>query len=228
MPLSKCLVCRQKFDRSVTHCPNDGSPLTPIASKSELEGTELDGRYSILKQVGSGAMGQVYKAQQLAMDRIVAIKVLDKKYIASENVVKRFHNEAKAASLLKSPHIISVYDFGFTQEGTPYIVTDFLAGTDLDALRETMGFLPVVKALKIISQVCEGIADAHDRGVLHRDIKPSNIMLIPMHNEAFFVKIVDFGIAKLHLEEDDMKLTKTGEIFGSPVFMSPEQCTSPH
>lgn len=224
MALSKCLVCRQKFDRSVTHCPKDGSPLTPIASESDMEGKELDGRYNILKLVGKGAMGQVYKAQQIAMDRIVAIKVLDKKYTASENVVKRFQNEAKAASLLKSPHIISVYDFGFTEDKTPYIVTDFLEGTDLDALIDERGKLSIETALSIAAQVCDGIADAHDKGVLHRDIKPSNIMLIPMHDQSYFVKIVDFGIAKLHIEEGDTKLTQTGEIFGSPVFMSPEQC----
>lgn len=167
-------------------------------------------------------MGSVYKARQIAIGRDVAVKMMSNQSI-DERATQRFVKEAMAMSALTHPHLISLIDFGETVEKIPFLVMEYLDGTTLSKLIGKNG-LPIQTALKIAEQIAEGLAHAHARGFIHRDLKPSNVMLIGDSQD--FVKIVDLGIVKA-LDKDGaeaMRLTHTGEIFGSPLYMSPEQC----
>ena len=217
------MTCGREFDWETTICPDDNTPLTALGEEDQLVGTTLADRYEIMEVIGGGGMGLVYKARHKLMNRIVAIKMLHKHMISSKDTLKRFQLEAQAASCLSLPNILTVYDFGLTNEGQPYMVMDYLEGTSLaDVLEEEHHILPE-RGVNIFIQACAGLAHAHQKGVLHRDIKPSNIMLVNFGDQADFVKIVDFGIAKL-LNQGVGELTKTGEVYGSPSYMSPEQC----
>lgn len=185
----------------------------------------LSDRYEIIEEIGQGAMGVVYRARHRLMKRLVAIKMLHESLVANQLARKRFEHEAQAISSLNHPNIMSVYDFGIADDGKPYLVVEFLQGIDLEALGKDIGSLPVSRAVPIFKQACAGLAHAHNIGVVHRDIKPSNFMLVKVDGQEDFVKIVDFGIAKLAQgQSGGVGLTTTGEIFGSPLYMSPEQC----
>lgn len=220
-----CITCGQEYDQHESVCPDDGTILTPL-NDDKLVGTILADRYEVLEVIGGGGMGLVYKARHRLMNRIVAIKTLHRHLISSAETLKRFQLEAQAASCLSLPNILTIYDFGITNEGQPYMVMDYLEGISLSDILEKEGHLSCERFLNIFSQACAGLAHAHQKGVLHRDVKPSNIMLVVYGDQADFVKIVDFGIAKLLNQGDGGAgtLTRTGEVYGSPSFMSPEQC----
>ncbi len=174
------------------------------------------GRYRILGELGRGAMGIVYEAEDPSLDRSVALKtiILSDDTEARKDYEKRFLLEAKASARLTHPHIVTVYDFG--EEGDlGYMAMELLEGTELRA-RMLSGEIPTVEAVDIAAQVADGLGYAHGRGVVHRDIKPSNIMLLPRGQ----VKIMDFGIARMRTS--DLK-TSTGVVLGTPKYMSPEQ-----
>lgn len=201
------------------------SASVPASTENDpLIGTLLEDRYRILSVVGRGGMGVVYRAKQEYMDRIVAVKMLQPQLVKDAITVKRFEQEAKSASRLMHPNIITLHDYGFVGE-IPYLVMDFVQGTSLSELIKSGGQLGVMKSINIFAQVCDALEHAHRNGIVHRDLKPGNIMLLQTDQQEDFVKVVDFGVAKiLEVEEDGQRLTSTGEIFGSPVYMSPEQC----
>jgi serine/threonine protein kinase len=220
-----CLECNRQFTGIVAACPHDGTNLIPLA-RDPMVGTCLMGKYDIIDVIGHGGMGVVYKGRQVLMDRTVAIKMLQSQHIADSMSVKRFHQEGKAASKMNHPHVITVYDFGVTpNSGQPFIVMDYLLGTDLSTIIKEEGQLGVERSLKILAQSTDALDHAHRMGVIHRDLKPSNIMLIDYEDEKDFVKVVDFGVAKLiSAGGEQQRLTQMGEVCGSPVYMSPEQC----
>jgi serine/threonine protein kinase len=200
-------------------------PLSDLATESAalaLVGSTFAGRFEILSVLGSGGMSTVYKAKHLLLDRFVAVKVI----LAGQlhpKAVRRFQQEAKTATALNHPNIATVREFGQDPSGCLYLVMDFVEGITLsDAIKET-GSLSPERVEKIISQVCDGLKHAHDNGVIHRDLKPANIIL-SNGPDGETPKIVDFGIAKLVSEENQSNLTQTGEMFGTPNYMSPEQC----
>ncbi len=186
----------------------------------------IDGRYQILSILGKGGMGTVFLAKHLVLNRIRAVKVLHPHLCSDGNAVIRFRNEAAAVSALEHANIIAVHDSGATAAGTPYIAMDFVEGDSLSELIQEEGALPVDRALPIFRQVAEALSHAHEKGIVHRDLKPSNILLVNSPDRKDFVKVVDFGIAKILPQENavEQKLTQTGDIFGSPLYMSPEQC----
>lgn len=189
-------------------------------------GRVVENRFEISSFVGRGGMAVVYKAQHRQVDRTVAIKFLQKSY-ADEGVnLERFKREAKLVNSLFHPNIINMYSFGILDSGEPYLVFDYIDGVSLSERIQANGRLPQEQAANIFKQVCDGVGYAHENGILHRDLKPSNIMLIPGETGKDHVKILDFGIAKLlpEVEEHAQQLTQAGEIFGSPLYMSPEQC----
>jgi serine/threonine protein kinase len=191
-----------------------------------LVGTSIADKYEILSVLGQGGMSVVFKARHLLMKKSVAIKVLLPQLVLNPQSLKRFQQEASASSSLSHPNVITVYDFGVSAHGLPYLVMDLLHGVSLaDEVRDN-GPLEVGRALKIFIQAADALCEAHRKGVIHRDLKPSNIMLESTDTHDDVVKIVDFGIAKVLPQEGDdfQKLTQTGEIFGSPYYMSPEQC----
>lgn len=220
-----CITCSREFGGEVTLCPHDGTRLTPL-SQADLLGTVLDGRYEVTEVIGGGGMGLVYKARHSFMNRTVAIKVLHKHMIANTDALKRFRLEAEAVSCLNVPNILTVYDFGVSKQGQPYMVMDYLQGTSLGDVLGVEQRLGVDRSLNIFIQICRALEHAHEKNVIHRDLKPSNIMLLNVAGQNDFVKIVDFGIAKMlgRPEGQSEHLTRTGEVFGSPLYMSPEQC----
>lgn len=189
-------------------------------------GSTIGDKYEILAVVGGGAMGLVYKARHTLMKRTVALKMLHPNMVVDEGTVKRFQKEAEALSCLNHPNILTVFDFGVSKTGQPYLVTDYLEGQTVAELLEQNERADWMRTLRIFTQVCSALAHAHKHGVIHRDIKPSNIMLVNFEEQPDFVKILDFGIAKVisDVPEGSSSLTRTGEVFGSPLYMSPEQC----
>lgn len=223
-----CLACNREFQEpGLSTCPHDGTSLIALKSEDEFIGQTLAGKYDVTEQIGKGGMGVVYKANQQMLDRVVAIKMLQAELVSDENSNKRFQQEAKAASCLSHPHIITLYDYGVLQGGgQPYLVMEYLEGVPLIDEIRGRGPLDPFRAVKIFSEVADGLYHAHTQGIVHRDLKPSNIILVERDGDPDFVKIVDFGLAKLMpwSGKESQHLTKTGEVFGSPIYMSPEQC----
>lgn len=224
-----CLECHRQFTGIVAACPHDNSMLVPVA-QDPLIGTKLAGKYEIMSVLGTGGMGVVYKGRQDVMDRIVAIKMLQSHHLNDSMSVKRFQQEGRATCKLNHPHIITVYDFGISQQtGQPFIVMDYLQGVPLSDVIKQEGQVGVERALKIFSQSADALGHAHKQGIIHRDLKPSNIVLISYDGDKDFVKVVDFGVAQIMEDaqgstENHQRLTQMGEVCGSPVYMSPEQC----
>ncbi|MDP3508958.1 MAG: protein kinase [Candidatus Melainabacteria bacterium] len=220
-----CTVCKREFPPTQAVCPHDKSMLM-FVQKDELLGTILNDRYRVLSEVGRGGMSIVYKGLHEMMDRTVAIKMLQTQHVTDQLSIKRFQQEAQAASHLQHPHVITVYDCGVVATGQPYIVMDFLEGQSLSDVVKAENYIAYQRAIPIFISATEALEHAHQKGVIHRDLKSSNIMLVEVEGRRDFVKVVDFGIAKLTTAsgKTPQNLTQTGEIFGSPIYMSPEQC----
>ncbi len=195
-------------------------------------GVEIDGKYRLLSPLGAGAMGAVWLAEQLSVDRKVAVKLLHQNENKSRTVDARFEVEAKAIARLNHPNCITLFDFGYSEELTAfYTVIEYVKGHVLSKkMGAPMGFND---ATAIIKQVAKGLDHAHFHNILHRDLKPDNLMLAAQSDGSELLKILDFGIAKIvHGEfgvdsgEQEIRLTKAGEVFGTPAYMSPEQARS--
>ncbi len=223
--LSKfCINCGDKFASGMTKCPKDGSDLMEL--RQDMIGTTFAKKYQITSILGEGGMSVVYKAKHKYMERVVAVKVLHKHLVADAVALQRFQQESQAASSLSHPNIVTVYDFGI-EDGQAFFVMDCLEGPTLQDILEKQERISSQEATSILVQLCDGLEHAHRKGVVHRDLKPSNVVLMPQEDGSQLLKIVDFGIAKLMPGEDGktrQALTQTGEVFGSPLFMSPEQC----
>lgn len=191
----------------------------------DLVGRVFFGEYTITKKLGEGGMGAVYLARQNAIDQNVALKVLHAKAAESDEIVQRFHREAKVISMLSHPNIVRVFIFGRTEDDLLYLVMEYVQGRELRHRLEETGALEELLAIKIMKQTCSALAEAHDLGIIHRDLKPDNILLTEFRGEKNFVKILDFGIAKLkHPDgQPDQKLTQAGIVYGTPEYLSPEQ-----
>jgi serine/threonine-protein kinase len=198
---------------------------TANRSIDPLVGSELEGRYRVLRVIGEGGMGIVYEGEHVLIERRVAIKVLRDDFCKRADVVERFRREAKSASRIGHPNIVDVLDFGETPTGASYFVMEMLHGEDLADVLAREGALSPERAALIVYQCCHALAAAHDKGIVHRDLKPENIFLIERDGSADFVKIVDFGVAKMSEQEvsSPRRLTRSGMIFGTPEYMSPEQ-----
>ncbi len=183
-------------------------------------GKVIDGRYEIQARIGEGGMGVVYKARQLSIDRVIALKMLNQQMAGDQQWVQRFYNEAKACSRLQHPNTIRMFDFGQTSDQRLFMTMEFLDGVSLRQALQT-GPLAAHRVVKILIQCCASLAEAHSIGIIHRDIKPDNVFLLNMAGSPDFVKLLDFSVAKL-LEGDRMK-TQAGVVFGTPQYMSPEQ-----
>jgi serine/threonine-protein kinase len=193
----------------------------PPAPVDPYVGTTFDGRYKIESVLGEGGMGVVYLARHKVIDKKVAVKVLRADMAREKEITDRFLQEAKAASSIGNPHIIDISDFGHLPDGSTYFVMEWLDGTPLSKALEEVKPLPVMRLCHVARQIAEALASAHQRSIVHRDLKPDNIFLIKRGSEPDFVKILDFGIAKV--STGTSKLTRAGSVFGTPHYMSPEQ-----
>jgi eukaryotic-like serine/threonine-protein kinase len=186
-----------------------------------LIGQVLDGRYKIEKVLGEGGMGIVYKAVHTSLGKPLAIKVLRPEVSKNEEIVMRFKQEAQSASQIGNPHIIDISDFGTLADGSTYFAMEFLGGRSLTAaLTETR--FTTERTIHVIKQLANALGAAHEIGIVHRDMKPDNVQLLDRGSHKDFVKVLDFGIAKVG--GSTSKLTQAGQVFGTPHYMSPEQC----
>lgn len=190
------------------------------------EDEQFAGRYRVLHQIGHGGMGRIYQAVDMPNNRVVALKVLHPHLVEDEQARKRFEREARATIHLRHPNLLMVHDYGFSDEGLPFIAMEYLDGEVLQKLLVLDGPLEVRRFLTIFLQTCSALHHAHINRVIHRDVKPANIMLIKVDHNSDLAKLVDFGIAKIVRADGKtaQKLTQTGDVFGSPFYMSPEQC----
>ena len=204
------------------------TPPAYVPPTDPLLGQVLAGRYLIQKKLGEGGMGAVYLAQHTVLEKAVALKVLHGEFARKPDLVERFMQEAKAASRIRHENVIDISDFGATNDGLVFFAMELLSGHDLHEevarARLAQQRLPWERSRKIFLQICSALAAAHAQGIVHRDLKPENIYLVEWLGHKDFVKLLDFGIAKLtEVSEGDRKLTRTGMLFGTPEYMSPEQ-----
>jgi serine/threonine-protein kinase len=200
--------------------------LPPTASDDPLVGRVIAGRLRIERLLGVGTMGKVYRAEHLALAQPVAVKVLHRHLMGDESLARRFQREAKSAFALRHPNSISIHDFGATEEGMLYIAMELLGGRSLHDVLADAGPLPPERIERILSQVCLALDAAHFQRIVHRDLKPENIMVEDRRGDPDFVKVCDFGIAKVidpQANDPAASITLAGMVCGTPEYMSPEQ-----
>jgi eukaryotic-like serine/threonine-protein kinase len=220
-----------------TLCVYCGASLTPSQPKTRplpakstdpLVGRTVAGRFHVEELIGQGGMGKVYRARHLALDRSVVLKMLKPALLEDPTIVGRFEREAKAASRLNHANVIQILDFGREEkDGTLYIVMEFVQGKDLRVILRDEWPLAEDRLCNIMAQVCAALSEAHAHNIIHRDLKPENVMVEDRRDQADFVKVLDFGIAKL-LDAEGPGLTSTDVVCGTPQYMAPEQATGTH
>jgi serine/threonine-protein kinase len=239
--LNQCPTCKAVLDPGVRFCPHDGTPLTETAAVGASAATptgarpksvELNlpvvvgGRYKLIEPRGGGGMAKVYKAEDLTLQRIVAVKLINPELRTEQEFDARFQREARIASQLQDPHIVAVHDFGLDPTLGPYLVMEYLEGQSLRERLQTGGPLPLKAGLQISGQLLLALTHAHEKGIVHRDIKPDNVFLVTQSGVRMHVRVLDFGIARIlrHGEPGPSHtLTSPGAVLGTPRYMSPEQ-----
>lgn len=230
-----CPSCGRSFGADVLFCPTDGIPLSLRASGPSSGGgldpylgLKLLGQIEIKKLAGAGSMARVYRAFQHGVEREVAVKILHRELSSNPELVDRFHREARVASKVAHPNVVQVLLTAQLPEDNPQVggelalVMEYLDGMSLQsALQASGGALALPRALHIVLQICDAVGEAHELGVVHRDLKPENVMLVRRGNDPDFVKVLDFGLARLNTR-DASYATRAGAIFGSPRYISPE------
>ncbi len=186
----------------------------------------LNGQFRILQKIGTGGMGAVYKALQPEMNRMVGVKILHPKLTNRKDLVARFRREARAMSHLTHPNTVKVFLYGELEDGSLYIIMEYLDGKNMNQTVRAEGPMPVERGLPILIQVCGALEEAHRAGIIHRDLKPENIFLCQQGGLKDYAKVLDFGLAKVterEMRPGSIILTQEGMVFGTPEFMSPEQ-----
>ncbi|WP_394850910.1 serine/threonine protein kinase [Pendulispora brunnea] len=197
-------------------------PVVPLPK----EGDVIAGKFRVERVLAVGGMGVVFAAQHMIMGQRVAVKMLLPDALSVPSAVERFHREAQAAANIRNEHVVRIMDVGHTDTGAPYIVMEFLVGSDLGELIERRKNIPIEEAVDYLLQACEAMADAHRIGIVHRDLKPGNVFLTRRTDHTPLIKVLDFGISKIGEEimgQKQWQLTRTHVMMGSPLYMSPEQ-----
>jgi serine/threonine-protein kinase len=207
----------------------EGSPeddTEDSSTKSTIQRC-IDNRYDIIRPLGEGGMGSVFLVHDRVLDKHMAIKMLRDDVSQADGILaKRFEQEARSALEMTHVNVVAAYGQGRDTSGAPYLVMDYIEGVSLSELIQSQGVMEIHYALDIFMQVCEALTHAHTKNLIHRDIKPANVLLRPIEGGGAMVKLVDFGIAKTLplFDHETRALTQTGEILGSPAYMSPEHC----
>jgi len=225
--MQACTKCGQPVEGQPNFCPSCGSSLTigHYDGNTGLLGRVIDGTFRVDQLIGEGAMGRVYLSHHINLRKDVALKILRSSLVSDATVVRRFEREAQAASRLNHPNCIAIYGFGQEDEGELlWMAMEYVEGRDLGTIITEDAPLPFQRVVNIMSQVCEALDEAHSARVIHRDLKPANIVCFQHRRNPDFVKVLDFGIAKIVDPEDNSQpLTRDGIVCGTPAYMSPEQ-----
>lgn len=220
--MTPCQHCGLPHPPGTPNCPRTGESM----SQPGPVGTRID-RYQVESLLGSGGFGAVYRARHVHTEGAVALKVLKKALGADGAMVERFLREARAAAAVGSEHIVRVLDAGQATDGTPFLALELLEGADLQGLAQQVGPLPPMRLVLLALQVLEGLDAAHRKGIVHRDMKPANVFVVRKTDDRGtdkdFVKLLDFGISKMHADGATTGLTMTGMAMGTPSYMAPEQ-----
>ena len=206
-----------------THAGSGSAPApTPTIEVDENIGQVIHDRYRLVRQLGRGGMGTVYMAEHATLPKTFAVKLLNARYASRREFAARFLLEAQAVSLIDHPNVVGVVDFGTTHAGATFLVMEHLRGEPLKALCRREGALPWPRVRHLMVQVCQALQAAHAAGIIHRDIKPDNVLRTTQGQDEDFVKVLDFGLAKIQAGEG-LRLTRTGMVLGTPEYMAPEQ-----
>lgn len=222
-----CPACLTRFEEGIARCPqHPGEALLTVVPGDPLCGTLVADRFLVLQRVGSGAMGVVYRALQVAVRRAVALKVMapatDGDRVDREKATARFSREARAMAALRSPHTVTVHDFGSLPDGGHYIAMELLTGRSLLQLMRSEGRVEPARLVPLLTHICLSLEEAHARGLVHRDLKPGNVMVETREDGTEYAKVLDFGLVKSLLSES-AELTEEGTSLGTPAYMAPEQ-----
>ena len=231
-----CPACGAALDQGARYCGACGSAIAPTRSSQHqaqtappprnIIGHEVGGRYRILAKLGEGGMGAVYRAEQISLKRVVALKVLKPELSAEPGLVRRFNAEATLAAKLNHPNTVTLFDFGQDDDGSLFIAMEYIEGKSLRQVLVKEGPMAPERLVAITNQICGSLADAHATGIVHRDLKPDNVMLFARGKQTEAVSVLDFGIAKLRDEQGNITqqpMTRAGDILGTPQYMAPEQ-----
>ncbi|MGB8933037.1 MAG: serine/threonine-protein kinase, partial [Anaeromyxobacteraceae bacterium] len=219
--MSVCAECKKEFADTARFCPFCGAVATAAAQVDPYLGQLVGGKFRIERLLGQGGMGKVYLANHQVLDQKVVLKVLHREYAEDADTVKRFQHEGRAASRLRHPNVIQVLDFGAMEDGTLFMAMEYLPGQDLAGIIQREFPLGDRRVARIGAQILSALSEAHAQNVIHRDLKPENVMVEDRRGEPDFVKVLDFGIAKI--TDAKTKLTQAGLVCGTPEYMSPEQ-----
>lgn len=218
-----CPRCGAKYDAVAVFCQKDGAPLRLLEEDYDPRiGQILLDQFRIEQRIGAGGMGIVYRARQTTLGRDVAIKILQPDLAQNPDAVRRFHREARISTAIDHPNVVRVFLFGQLPDGSLYLVMELLRGKPLADVLRVEPRLPVSRALHIAVQVAEGVGEAHAQGVVHRDVKPENVFLVAKGRDPDFVKVLDFGIARLLRADEQTQATQSGLVFGTARYISPE------
>jgi serine/threonine-protein kinase len=229
-----CPHCHAPIVEGARFCPSCGKATSPTESGTswpaagsapDLVGREIAGRYRIVKKLGEGGMGAVYRGEQLSLKRAVAVKLLKPELGANQVILRRFNAEAEAVAKLSHPNTVNIYDFGQDSDGSLFIAMEFIEGRSLREAIQTEGPFSATRALHIALQVAASLSDAHAHAIVHRDLKPDNVMLQERGRTKDVVRVLDFGIAKLRDDNraTQQAMTQAGDMLGTPQYMAPEQ-----
>lgn len=219
-----CKTCMISQRDGGNFCVDCGNELVPIRSvEDNCIGEVVGGKFTIVEKIGSGGMGEVYRGINEPIDQQVAIKFLNEKFTSDEKIVLRFLNEARSYCKVNHPNAVTLLEYGQHDDGSLYLITEFIEGDDLTEVVRRKGPLSTETIVNVGVQMCEVLSAAHSQGIIHRDLKPDNLMLITGTRGRYAVKVLDFGIAKIADDDRRGPMTETGSVFGTPEFMSPEQ-----
>jgi tRNA A-37 threonylcarbamoyl transferase component Bud32 len=224
--LTQCTKCDGNVDEGALFCPHCGEPVP--YNEPDVDpfiGRTVSQRYKVVQRIARGGMGEVYLARHNDLNQRVAVKFLHRRFADDEAFVTRFFNEARSACRVDHPNAVTIYDFGRLEDGTVYIVMEFVDGVPLKDMIQRDGRVEPALALTVAREVAEVLSAAHAQSIIHRDVKPDNIMVRDHAKGRVTVKMLDFGIAKILDDEMGSSLTQTGVTFGTPEYMSPEQAS---
>ncbi len=221
--VKSCPACNSRYEDDVRFCSKDGQQTVVDENRrdSGIVGQVIAERYRLMKKLGEGGMGEVYLAEHVHIEKRVALKLLRPEILSNQEALTRFKQEARSASSIGHDNIIGIDDFGTLPDGRVYLTMEYLEGAPLSDMIEEP--IPLDRAIHILVQTARGLAAAHAKGIVHRDMKPENIYVTQREGRPDVPKILDFGIAKISGTDGNQHLTRTGTIFGTPFYMSPEQ-----